>query len=554
MESQRGVVLSSIRAGDDANAVSELEKLISDFAENENIARAVREVADEYRELGRYDEALANYGYVVQTWPGTEQAMEAQSGKVLAHISGKDYSAADAALNVLISKYSKGQDIEKIVKEIAGEYRELDKNAKAIEAYKKVVENWPGSDEAVESQTYVAKLYISASDDANAELAVEKLVAGFAKEDKVVEGVMEAAEEYGNASKHDKAGELYRRIVETWPDREEALWTQMGVVTSRLRAWDLDGAEAELGRLLTEFETNERLSDAVHEIVEEYRNTGAHEEGRQLFGWLLENRYSGDKTMLELQVGIALQSIKLGELDKADPAVEKLIGDYNDNPELAKALFQIGEEYYHKGLSYRNDSTEAKCNFAKAIAVWERVIVQQSAPSGTTVEAYYYLAACHRRLGEYEKAILYYENVISTWPGYKRVENAQFSIGYCYERLRDLGKIPESEADVKIEEAHKALVEKYPDSGLTGKALLGLARLNFKRGQWAEAAWYFRSALKKYPENRRPVHALYSLGKAYEELGQLDKALEVYEDFINSVPSFDPRIETVKARLKELAG
>jgi predicted Zn-dependent protease len=70
----------------------------------------------------------------------------------------------------------------------------------------------------------------------------------------------------------------------------------------------------------------------VHEVVEEYRDTGAHEEGRALFNYLLEGWSASGETMLELQVGVALQSIKLGELDKANAALEKLIADYNDNP------------------------------------------------------------------------------------------------------------------------------------------------------------------------------------------------------------------------------
>jgi cytochrome c-type biogenesis protein CcmH/NrfG len=58
--------------------------------------------------------------------------------------------------------------------------------------------------------------------------------------------------------------------------------------------------------------------------------------------------------------------------------------------------------------------------------------------------------------------------------------------------------------------------------------------------------------LKKDPENRLPPHILYPLGRAYEEIGQPDKAAQVYHEFIKSVDPSDPRIETVKARLEKL--
>ena len=78
--------------------------------------------------------------------------------------------------------------------------------------------------------------------------------------------------------------------------------------------------------------------------------------------------------------------------------------------------------------------------------------------------------------------------------------------------------------------------------------------LNFKRGQWVEAIQYWELSLKKSEENRKPVHILYPLGRVYEELGQLDKAAPVYNEFLSSVHSIDSGIERVKTRLEKLMG
>jgi len=532
MESQRGVVLSSIRMGDDANAASELEKLISDFAENENIARAVCEVADEYRELGRYDEALANYGYVVQTWPESEHAMEAQSGEVLTNISLKDDSAADAALNVLISKYSKSENIEEIVKEIADEYRGLDKNAKAINAYEKVVENWPESDEAIESQTYVAKLYISASDDANAQAAVDKLVTGFAKEGKVVEAVEEVAKEYGNASKHDKAGELYRRIAETWPKSNRAIWAQMGVVTSRLRAWDLDGAEAELGNLLSQFSGDEKLAAVVHEIVEEYRNTGAYEEGRGLFAYLLENSAEDELTMLELQVGVALQSIKLGELGKADAAVAKLIADYNDNPNLAKGLFQIGEEHWY-----------AK-NYKGAIGLLELVLNDYpDSQFKFKSETPYLLALCYKKLENPEKAIEYFKLMLETAPGDRVAQQIPYKLGVLY---REKGE-PLEALYWFDEQKLRYSNELYSERASLQKAAVYYYGLK----DYEKGAQVYQQYIRDYPVRKRAWVAYLFLARCHEKMGNRDEAIAVLEEALEKFAG-SSRGEEIAKELKKM--
>ena len=100
--------------------------------------------------------------------------------------------------------------------------------------------------------------------------------------------------------------------------------------------------------------------------------------------------------------------------------------------------------------------------------------------------------------------------------------------------------------------AYRAVVEKYPDSGAVRDASKKLGWLKFKKGQWVEAIQYWQLSLQRSPENDKPVHILYPLGRAYEEIGALDKAAQVYDEFIRTVHPDDPRIETVKARLEKL--
>jgi len=162
----------------------------------------------------------------------------------------------------------------------------------------------------------------------------------------------------------------------------------------------------------------------VHEIVEEYRNTGAYEEGRGLFAYLLENSSQDELTMLELQVGIALQSIKLGELDKADAAVEKLIADFNDNPNLAKGLIQIAEEYYNEIVASEERPVD-KVYYENPVKIWERVTKIFPDFFRDDPDLYYFIGDCYRHLGEYEKAIQHYGIVADKWTqnGYAIVSN-----------------------------------------------------------------------------------------------------------------------------------
>jgi tetratricopeptide (TPR) repeat protein len=131
--------------------------------------------------------------------------------------------------------------------------------------------------------------------------------------------------------------------------------------------------------------------------------------------------------------------------------------------------------------------------------------------------AQYFTAVCYRRVGEYEKALMHYQKVVDNWPDYQFAWSAQSLVGSCYKRLRDLGKLPASEANPKIEQAYQAVLENYPDSAAVPSSSLKLAHLYLELDRNIEAAVYF-------------------------------------EIFLATANPTDPRIESVEARLGKLKG
>ena len=147
-------------------------------------------------------------------------------------------------------------------------------------------------------------------------------------------------------------------------------------------------------------------------------------------------------------------------------AIDSLIADFNDHPSLPQAVLIIGEQYYNEGLRRENEGLEdeSKDNFRKAIAVWERIITQR--PESQSIDlkhAYYFSAVCYSRMGEYDKAVEYYQEVVVNWPDYQYACSAQFLIGYIYQDLKNSGTVPGSIADAATTDAYEAVLEKYPD-------------------------------------------------------------------------------------------
>jgi len=278
------------------------------------------------------------------------------------------------------------------------------------------VERWPGSKWAVEAQKRLARMYVQIGDYEKADAAAGKLIEAFSNAAGIAAAIEDVADKYQMAGSHAKSYPLHRYVVEHWPENERAIWCQMKAIMSQLRLGDLAKAEEELGNLLSGFAGHKQLGPAVHEVVEEYRDTGAHAEGRELFAYLLENWDETPDTMLELQVGIALQSIKLRELDKADAAIEQLIADYNDNPNLGKGLIQIAEEYYTETVASEAHPVD-KVYYENPVKIWERVLKIFPDFFRDDPDLYYFIGDCYRHLGDYEKAIQCYGIVAANWTG-----------------------------------------------------------------------------------------------------------------------------------------
>jgi len=312
-------------------------------------------------------------------------------------------------------------------------------------------------------------------------------------------------------------------------------------------------ADTAVEQLLSKFADRPGLPEDVYQVADRYRRAGGYDRADQLYRYLVKGY--ADVGTIVAQKTVAMAYINLGQDDAADAVVDRLVADFNDHPDLSYAIFVIGEEYYNRAFQMKNEGLEAESEdcFQKAVTVWEKI---RSIESRTIypAHAYYFSAVCYRRLGEYENAIEYFQVVVDNWPGYQYAWSAQCLIGECYEKLRNSGSLPESEANPKIVQAYKAVIEKHPRCSLVGHACLKLGNMNFGASQWDEAARYFGLFLEKCPEDIQQATALYRLGKTYENMGESDTAMEVYRIFLEEAESGDRRIATVRAKLKELGG
>ncbi len=505
-----GIVKCYIGLGYDANATAEVEQMLSRYANNERLPDVVFDLAYECRSQKRWEKSREFFEYFVSNWPDNKKAMVAQRYVVKASIKLGDDAAADTQINNLIAAYANNPDIGNEVSQLAEDYAQNGNHEKAASLYGQVAQRWPQSEWAPLAQCQSARMYIEIGDYTKAAEAVEKLKKELSTSPGIVEALEDVGDKYELNYSSREAYDIYKYILQNWPTHDHAITIQMKAILSQIRLRDLDKANTELSNLLNDFASNEDLAPMVHEVVEEYRDAGYNEEGRTLFKYLLENWTQDEATNLELQVGLALQSIKLKDEENAKSAIDRLIADYNDHPNIAKGLFQIGEEYFYAE------------KYNEASALWE--LLETDYPSikfKTRDEILYVLGVCYQRMGKYDTSIEYYQEFIQKHPNHRFMADAPYVVGMIYYRhKKDYEK-----ALYWLDYQVKFHPKKLGQNALFNQCVIYTHNIQ----EYNKGIEVCGQCVRDYPEGQRLWGCLSNLALCYERIGNIEKAKETLQ-------------------------
>ena len=528
------VAMATIKLGEYEKADQAIDSLASTYADNPEIGSELTELADAYGSQNKWAKARELYEYCLTNWPQSEDAMRLTRYVARATIKLGEYEKADQAISDMISTYGSDPKIGSELTELADDYATDRNYEKAASLYTQVVDTWPAGEGAVPAQTRLARMYIEIGDYTKAAQAVEKLKNELSASPGIVEALEDVGDKYELSYSSREAYDLYKYLLQNWPTDNRAINIQMKAILSQIRLRDLDKANTELSNLLTDFAGNKELAPMVHEVVEEYRDAGYNEEGRTLFKYILENWTQDDATNLELQTGLALQSIKLNELDKAQTATNTLIADYNDHTNIGKALFQIAEEYYYAS------------KYQHAIALWEDLYSKYGDRKyENKTELTFMLGHVHQAVDDHNSAIDWYMRTVEEQPKSRRCADACYQMGMIYYSFRNNNEQAEEWLGRSVELADKS--ESSGERSMFQLVMLYVLRMK-DYGKGTEAGLRY---MEKYPEKMGLCVVLHQLARCYEQAGDKEKAIEVLRQAYDSGRNDFIREETL-ARIAKL--
>jgi tetratricopeptide (TPR) repeat protein len=309
------IAMSNTRDGNDAAAEAATNKLIANYSGYKPIARAVCQIADQYYQSQRHQNADKLYQKIVEKWPDTGDAMWAQMHIAMSNIRDGNV-AAEAATDKLLTNYAGQENITEAACQIADQYSQSQKYQQADKLYQEIIERC-GAKHAILAKAGMVKLNILLGNEAAAEAAINKLITDFSGHPDLPRTLLIIGEEYykKGLSKEsegpaDQARDHFEKAVKMW------------------------------GRLINEFPNSALIPETCCWAGDCYHKLGQYEKSIQCFQKVVDN-YPGYEYAWHAQfmVGRCYEGLKdTGAIEKSvadaqiNTAYEQLLKKYPDCP------------------------------------------------------------------------------------------------------------------------------------------------------------------------------------------------------------------------------
>jgi TolA-binding protein len=556
-------VLSQIAAGNQAAADAEVNEITAEFPDHPDLPWYLYGVANQYEELGRYEEAKNLYQQILQQYPDSPVAAGAELHfsrfNVLSQIIAGDETNAETEINSIESKFQSHPDFPWYLYSVANQYEERRKDDEAKAIYQQILQQYPDSPVAGGARLHFSRYNVSLLIASGNDTAVRSEIDGIAADlpghpdlQWYFSNIANQYQQLGNYSMANEVRDLYQQTIQESPNGSSE--AKPGFKYSRAEVQFLvisqkyDEAKAAFDKLIADFSGHPDLPDALYGIAQKYEWSDKNEESKSTYQQIVQN-YPNSPAAAGAQLYLSrfnvLSLIESGDDPNAQAAVETLITDFNDHPGLPRAISQIEEAYFIRILAAE---TRVREDFLPPVEIWEKVITKFPDFSYPDPELYCFIASCYYQLGKYEEAIGLYRKVAANWPDYQAWGTLSL-IEECYEGLKEAGAIGETEADTRIEQNYNEIIENSPTSVSAKYACMKLGRKYFDSRRWADAALYFELLWQNFPDYPHLVCIVYRLGRAYEQMGETAMAMETCEEFLKDHPT-DVRIKALLEELK----
>ncbi|MDD5561857.1 MAG: tetratricopeptide repeat protein [Candidatus Omnitrophica bacterium] len=211
---------------------------------------------------------------------------------------------------------------------------------------------------------------------------------------------------------------------------------------------------------------------------------------------------------------MAKKAYEDGFYDVALGMLERFQKDFPDSNKTGEARLLAGQSYFHQG------------RYMEALNTLEALLYDPKAAKLKDA-IYFWIAELHFKGNNFEKAIIYYQKIISDFPRSSYVPAAYYSLGWSFSQVGEYSQALES---------LKSLLEKFPSEPQSKDAAFKLIECLYNLKEYSELKNKIKSVLKLYANDtlRLPYLYFYLAESEY----YLDDLNEASRDYLKSAQSF----------------
>jgi TolA-binding protein len=210
--------------------------------------------------------------------------------------------------------------------------------------------------------------------------------------------------------RYQEAVVLYQKSLDQYPENVHApsIYLEIAQIYE-IGLRDQQGALKQYDEIVTRFPMSLEAVKALEKQAHIYEAQKDWEGAIEKYALILSQfPQIANKAHYQLQIGIV--SFKRSHLNEAKMTLETYLQNFPDDDGHDQADFYLGEIHFHKK------------NFEKALGYYQE-IVDHHKNSSLLMEAHYNVGLCSEYLGEWDRAIKIYSELLAVHPNKKMLES-----------------------------------------------------------------------------------------------------------------------------------
>ena len=357
-----------------------------------------------------------------------------------------------------------------------------------------------------------ATFYAETGELAKAIDAYRHLIQKFPNSERIIEAYLGLANTYYQSKEYSKAIKTYSLIIDrssTGPFRRQILEkTYFGLAWAYLKAGDIDSAVKSFQTIKNKAESKTVKISALTQIGDAYQDAGQFEKAIEVYDDILKN-YPDSLYADYVQYRQAIALLKMEKIEAATLSFQSLQTNFPTSKYLNDINYYLSVAYFKK-----EDWTVAReyiLGFIKGLPRSNEFLA----------EAYYILALSNFNLREYKESLKTFYGILRDYPNEAAmVKNAQMYIAKCDYKMGEI-----QQALTKFQ----GLVVKYPKSKIAQESLMWLGDHYLEASDFDNAIVHYQRFINEFPGSDRLDLVRYELGRAHQAKGEYDRAVHAFK-------------------------